>query len=138
MIGDTVSLTINLKDGNKVSTYRNYYMGWIWAEGFGLKDLMKVQKDKIVFSGRCEKEEVADLEDFLNFIFEDLGCGLGEDNYIGNYQDYAKFFDTIKDIKNIDSIDVTIEIDEEMFEVEEDEEIDNVYTEHISFKKYIG
>ena len=49
MDNNYLTYTFNLKDKTEIEIEREAYFGFIYAEGFGLKDSLKISKDKIYY-----------------------------------------------------------------------------------------
>ena len=125
-----LTYTFILKDKSKVEVEREAYFGFIFAEGFGLKEFLKIKEDKIFFKRWKEVENFENCIEFIKFLIGDMEEICEEDEF-NSCENYILLTSKIKKIADID----TIEADYRYYDYDEPE-YDEYRTEKISFKKF--
>lgn len=125
-----LTYTFILKDNSKVEVEREAYFGFIFAEGFGLKEFLKIKEDKIFFKRWNIVENFENCIEFIKFLIGDMEEISEEDEFV-SCENYIILTSKIKKIADI----VTIEADYRYYDYDEPE-YDEHRTEKISFKKF--
>ena len=125
-----LTYTFVLKDNSKVIVEREAYFGFIFAEGFGLKEFLKIKEDKIFFKRWNEVENFETCVEFLKFLIGDME-EISEDDEFISCENYILLTSKIKKISDID----TLEADYRYYDYDEPE-YDEHMVEKISFKKF--
>ena len=125
-----LTYTFVLKDNSKVIVEREAYFGFIFAEGFGLKEFLKIKEDKIFFKRWNIVENFETCVEFLKFLIGDME-EISEDDEFISCENYILLTSKIKRIADID----TIEADYRYYDYDEPE-YDEHMVEKISFKKF--
>ena len=132
MVNQYLTYTFLLKDGKEVEIEREAYFGFIYAEGFGLKDSLKIKPDKIFYKRLGEQEDFKTCDAFLRFLISDMEEIEDEEEFVDseNYQVLVKNIKKIADIKELKAYYRHYDYKEP--------EYDSEQKEKISFKKFTG
>lgn len=120
-----LTYTFILKDKNKVEVEREAYFGFIFAEGFGLKDSLKMKADKIFYKRWNEIENFETCADFLKFLIGDME-DISEEEEFNTCENYLLLADKIKKISDISYIEAYYryyDYDEPQYDEERKEKI---------------
>ena len=124
-----LTYTFHLKDGSEVEVEREAYFGFIFAEGFTLKDGLKIKADQVLFKRYGIEEHFDSCEKFLRFLMEDME---DEEELLENekYQLLTSKIKKISDIKELKAYYRYYDYKEP--------DCDEETRVTISFKKFIG
>lgn len=131
MVNQYLTYTFILKDGSEIEIEREAYFGFIYAEGFGLKDSLKIKADKIFYKRWNEVENFDTCDKFLRFLIGDLE-EIEEDEFSSNeyYLLLTSKIKKIVDIKELHAYFRYYDYGESEYNREQKEKI--------SFKKFVG
>jgi len=131
MVNQYLTYTFILKDGSEIEIEREAYFGFIYAEGFGLKDSLKIKADKIFYKRWNEVENFDTCDKFLRFLISDME-EIEEDEFSLN-EYYLLLTSKIKKIADIKELHAYFR-----FYDYDESEYDREQKEKISFKKFVG
>ena len=126
-----LTYTFILKDKSEVEVEREAYFGFIFAEGFGLKDSLKIKEDKIFYKRWNETENFETCDAFIRFLIGDME-ELQDDEF-EEKDNYILLTSKIKKISDIEEIKAYYRY----YDYDEPE-YDSEQKEKISFKKFKG
>ena len=98
-----LTYTFYLKDKTEIEIEREAYFGFIFAEGFGLKDSLKITTDKIYYKRYKDRVDFLNIKDFISFLMEDMELLESEEDYLENeyFNLLMNKINKISDIKEI-------------------------------------
>lgn len=127
-----LTYTFYLKDKTEIEIEREAYFGFIFAEGFGLKDSLKITTDKIYYKRYNDRVDFLNIKDFISFLMEDMELLESEEEFLEN-DNYNLLINKINKISDI------IELKAYYRHYDYDEpDLDFEQKETISFKKFNG
>lgn len=98
-----LTYTFHLKDGSELEVEREAYFGFIFAEGFTLKDGLKIKTDQVIFKRFGIEENFDSCDKFLRFLMEDMEEIEDEKELLENekYQLLTSKIKKLSDIKEL-------------------------------------
>ena len=130
---DKIKMTFILKDGSQVTVEKDGYWGFIFGEGFGLGDSLKVKDNKVFYKRWQDYYEFNNIDDLIKFIIDDFEVEDEVDfDNDSNYQLLKSKILKISDISEICSHIKFVDFEEN------GEEFYNERDDKVSFKKFTG